>query len=90
MSDLTLGQAVRIRRLQKKHKGIPWTQQKLADVAGVTRGTVNSIENDNLDPGPGVLAKIEIALGTKGELREILWREGRIFKYEKLDVSNVK
>jgi transcriptional regulator with XRE-family HTH domain len=42
-----------------------WTQQQLAEAAGVTLGTVSDLERGAREPRPGTMARIARALGVR-------------------------
>jgi len=73
---LTLGAVIRLKRTERG-----WTQQDLAKEVNVSQVTINKIERDRSVPRSQTLEKIEKVLGTNGELREILWEEGRLYAY---------
>jgi len=50
-------------RVARAEKG--WTQQELADQAGVTRQTVGLIENDKYNPTLSLCLRLAIALDTE-------------------------
>lgn len=51
-----------LRRLRRL-KG--WTQQQLAEAAGVTLGTISDLERGAREPRPGTMARIAKALGVR-------------------------
>lgn len=50
----------KVRQLRKSHG---WTQQELADKAGITKQTVWNLESARSAPGTGTLMKLADALG---------------------------
>lgn len=68
--EMDLKLAGRIRKLRKRRN---WSRQKLADISGVSSGTIKRFENSGKIT---LLAftKLVFALDAQGELRELLSR----------------
>jgi len=53
--------------IREMRGGKHWTQQQLADAAGVSKGTVRNLEAGKVELQPGNLGKVLDALGYKRE-----------------------
>jgi transcriptional regulator with XRE-family HTH domain len=64
--------------IREMRGGKKWTQQQLADAAGVSKGTVRNLEKGRVELQPGNLGKVLDALGYKRAPEP--WEEDEAFK----------
>ena len=61
-------------RLKEKRSELGWTQAQLAEACGVTRKTVNTVENGVFFPS--ALLAIKLARALNLPVEELFWLEG--------------